>query len=465
MPSRQEQADDGGQPLHHAPPSLRWATRRRRSPTSRRRPTSPPAPSTSTSPPRNPSCASSARRTSWRSSRSPAASRRPAGQGQGARDREDFKLMFGLFDVSYILHSARDDERHVRPLRAGEHPRQRIHLLQPLQAGAAEGGHGSPTRWWPCAPPSSWGSHRHCNDLYRFRKKGTFDEKDLRAFYRHATSMPCGAPCAGRCSSTVPRKELPPCSTSTSTCSALMEGRALRAGARRSPTAAGARPHLEGSADALDPTRARIPRLARGDPQARRPNARSTAAGRAAALDHLEQGGQRVHRAVTCSAGATQAGRWRSCAQRLHQPVGRGTKSYCHDPSRVFHGPSFVTLIPSASGPQPMRRQGTPSRTPNSPGSTRSRPEGPSPRPSCEIPPHLASQRSRPCPHRPPPVPRHGQPRARRRRLLAPRMAAQRRANGSRQPLTARHAASHADRRTSPQWIHGQHVAYSVTSP
>lgn len=94
----------------------------------------------------------------------------------------DFKLMFGLFDVSYILHSARDESGmfarfELENILTSESIYCTLFKQEQLRSGM------EPNEMVALCASVVMGLYRHCNDLYRFRKKGTFDEKDLRAFY------------------------------------------------------------------------------------------------------------------------------------------------------------------------------------------------------------------------------------------------------------------------------------------
>ena len=96
---------------------------------------------------------------------------------------QDFKLMFGLFDVSYILHSARDESGmfarfELENILASESIYCNLFKQEQLKHGM------EPNEMVALCASIVMGLYRHCNDLYRFRRKGTFDEKDLRAFYR-----------------------------------------------------------------------------------------------------------------------------------------------------------------------------------------------------------------------------------------------------------------------------------------
>lgn len=94
----------------------------------------------------------------------------------------DFKTMFCLFDVSYILHSARDEHGmfarfELENILATESIYCNLFKQEQLTCGIEPNDHVA-----LCASVVM-GLYRHCNDLYRFRKKGQLDEKDLRAFY------------------------------------------------------------------------------------------------------------------------------------------------------------------------------------------------------------------------------------------------------------------------------------------
>ncbi|MEQ3363330.1 TetR/AcrR family transcriptional regulator [Raoultibacter massiliensis] len=94
----------------------------------------------------------------------------------------DFKAMFCLFDVSYILHSARDEHGmfarfELENILATESIYCNLLKQEQLNRGI------EPNDMVVLCASVIMGMYRHCNDLYRFRKKGRLDEKDLRAFY------------------------------------------------------------------------------------------------------------------------------------------------------------------------------------------------------------------------------------------------------------------------------------------
>lgn len=96
---------------------------------------------------------------------------------------QDFKLMFGLFDISYILHSARDESGmftrfELENILASESIYCNIFKQEQLKQGV------EPNEKVALCASVIMSLYRHCTDLYRFRKKGTFDEKGLRTFYR-----------------------------------------------------------------------------------------------------------------------------------------------------------------------------------------------------------------------------------------------------------------------------------------
>ena len=95
---------------------------------------------------------------------------------------QDYQLMFGLFDVSYILHSARDDQGvlnrfELENVLAAESIYCTLFKREQLARGK------TPNDMVALCASVVLGLYRHCTDLYRFRKKGTFNEKELRAFY------------------------------------------------------------------------------------------------------------------------------------------------------------------------------------------------------------------------------------------------------------------------------------------
>lgn len=96
---------------------------------------------------------------------------------------QDFKLMFGLFDISYILHSARDETGmfarfELENILTSESIYCNLFKQEQLRYNR------EPNEKVSLCASVVMGLYRHCNDLYRFRKKGTFDEKELRAFYQ-----------------------------------------------------------------------------------------------------------------------------------------------------------------------------------------------------------------------------------------------------------------------------------------
>lgn len=95
---------------------------------------------------------------------------------------QDFKLMFCLFDVSYILHSARDESGmfarfELENILTSESIYCNLFKQEQLKQNI------EPNEMVALCASIVMGLYRHCNDLYRFRKKGAFDEKDLRMFY------------------------------------------------------------------------------------------------------------------------------------------------------------------------------------------------------------------------------------------------------------------------------------------
>ena len=94
----------------------------------------------------------------------------------------DFKLMFGLFDVSYILHTARDESGvfnrfELENIMITESLYCMLFKREQLKHGI------EPNDMVALCASVILGLYRNCTDLYRFRKKGPLDEKDLRQFY------------------------------------------------------------------------------------------------------------------------------------------------------------------------------------------------------------------------------------------------------------------------------------------
>lgn len=95
---------------------------------------------------------------------------------------QDYKLMFGLFDVSYILHTARDESGvfnrfELENIMIAESLYCTLFKHEQLKHGI------EPNDMVALCASVVLGLYRNCTDLYRFRKKGALDEKDLRQFY------------------------------------------------------------------------------------------------------------------------------------------------------------------------------------------------------------------------------------------------------------------------------------------
>lgn len=95
---------------------------------------------------------------------------------------QDFKLMFGLFDVSYILHTARDESGMFNRFEL-----ENVMIVESLYCTLFKHEqleHGiEPNDMVALCSSVVVGLYRNCTDLYRFRKKGVLDEKALRQFY------------------------------------------------------------------------------------------------------------------------------------------------------------------------------------------------------------------------------------------------------------------------------------------
>lgn len=94
----------------------------------------------------------------------------------------DFMSMFCDMDVSYILHSARDEEGmyarfEIENVLMAESIYCNVFKKEQMRCGIQPNGSVA-----LCASVVM-GLYRHCSDLYRFKKKGTFSKKDLREFY------------------------------------------------------------------------------------------------------------------------------------------------------------------------------------------------------------------------------------------------------------------------------------------
>lgn len=94
----------------------------------------------------------------------------------------DFMCMFCEMDVSYILHSARDEEGvyarfEIENVMTTESVYCNLFAKEQLRFGV------QPNEQVALCSSIVMGLYRHCTDLYRFRKKGTFDKGDLRKFY------------------------------------------------------------------------------------------------------------------------------------------------------------------------------------------------------------------------------------------------------------------------------------------
>lgn len=94
----------------------------------------------------------------------------------------DYKQMFGLFDVSYILHTARDDSGMFNRFEL-----ENVMIVESLYCmifKREQLKHGiEPNDMVALCSSVVVGLYRNCTDLYRFRRKGVLDEKSLRQFY------------------------------------------------------------------------------------------------------------------------------------------------------------------------------------------------------------------------------------------------------------------------------------------
>lgn len=94
----------------------------------------------------------------------------------------DFKNMFCLFDISYILHSARDDKGvysrfEQENIWRTESIYNYLFKQEQLKLNI------EPNDITALCASVVMGVYRHCTDTYRFRVKGKFDEENLRSFY------------------------------------------------------------------------------------------------------------------------------------------------------------------------------------------------------------------------------------------------------------------------------------------
>ena len=94
----------------------------------------------------------------------------------------DFMTMFCEMDVSYILHSARDEEGmyarfEIENVLTAESIYCNVFKKEQMRRGV------QPNESVALCASVVMALYRHCNDLYRFKKTGTFDKKDLREFY------------------------------------------------------------------------------------------------------------------------------------------------------------------------------------------------------------------------------------------------------------------------------------------
>lgn len=95
----------------------------------------------------------------------------------------DFKMMFGLFDVSYLVHSARDETGmyqrfEMKNIMSTEALYCMFYKQEQMQHGI------EPNDNVGLCASVTMAIYRHCNDLYRFRYRGKLDEAFLQTFYR-----------------------------------------------------------------------------------------------------------------------------------------------------------------------------------------------------------------------------------------------------------------------------------------
>lgn len=94
----------------------------------------------------------------------------------------DFMSMFCEMDVSYILHSARDEEGvyarfEIENVLTAESIYCNLFKREQMRCGV------QPNESVALCASVVMALYRHCNDLYRFKKTGAFDKSDLRSFY------------------------------------------------------------------------------------------------------------------------------------------------------------------------------------------------------------------------------------------------------------------------------------------
>lgn len=95
---------------------------------------------------------------------------------------KDHEYMFGLFDVSYILHSARDESGvfarfELENVFTTESIYCQLFKQEQLRCGI------KPNDAVALCASVVMGLYRHCSDVYRFRVKGRCDDEALRDFY------------------------------------------------------------------------------------------------------------------------------------------------------------------------------------------------------------------------------------------------------------------------------------------
>ncbi len=95
----------------------------------------------------------------------------------------DFKNMFMLFDISYILHSARDDKGVYSRFEQENILRTESIYNYLFRQEQLRLGH-KPSDVTALCASVVMGVYRHCSDTYRFRAKKGFDEDNLRSFFR-----------------------------------------------------------------------------------------------------------------------------------------------------------------------------------------------------------------------------------------------------------------------------------------
>lgn len=101
---------------------------------------------------------------------------------------EDYSLMFGVFDPGHILHYTRDADGILNRFEIENILEMESIYCTVLKNEQVAHGIEPNSNILRCASVIA-AIYRHCNDIFRFRNVGKFDEKKLARFYREHMSV------------------------------------------------------------------------------------------------------------------------------------------------------------------------------------------------------------------------------------------------------------------------------------